>query len=166
MRVGWGGWLWAATAPGARDTAEDERCPAFWWGLLLGLPLAVLVWLWWRMQCGESASSAPLPEKRPIDLTDLPAAPPPTSPAPASADDLRRIEGIGPKVAALLRDAGIQTYAQLAASEQQHLAQILVAAGLHFIDPGTWPEQAALAVQGDWAALDVLQGALKGGRRV
>jgi beta-lactam-binding protein with PASTA domain/predicted flap endonuclease-1-like 5' DNA nuclease len=81
-------------------------------------------------------------------------------------DDLKRIEGIGPKISEVLRDAGIVTFTQLAAAGAQHLGKILEQAGLPFTDPATWPEQAKLAAAGDWQALDALQKKLKGGRRV
>ena len=86
----------------------------------------------------------------------------------AGADDLQKIEGIGPKVANLLHAAGINTFAQLASTPVAKLKEILHNAGSHFamMDPGTWPEQSALAAKGDWAALDKLEDELKGGRRV
>jgi large subunit ribosomal protein L17 len=81
-------------------------------------------------------------------------------------DDLCRIAGIGPKVAALLNTAGVSTFAELAAATPAHLREALQASGLRFMDPDTWPQQAKLADQGDWQALASLQAALKGGRRV
>jgi predicted flap endonuclease-1-like 5' DNA nuclease len=80
-------------------------------------------------------------------------------------DDLKRIEGIGPKISALLQEAGITTFAQLAVAEVSRLQQIVRDAHLEMIDPGTWPEQARLAADGRWDALQVLQDELKGGRR-
>jgi predicted flap endonuclease-1-like 5' DNA nuclease len=87
--------------------------------------------------------------------------------APAKPDDLKRIEGIGPKIAKLLNEAGITTFAQLAQTDVETLRQILAKAGRRFAlaSPETWPEQAALAAQGDWEALAQLQDSLKGGRR-
>ncbi len=87
--------------------------------------------------------------------------------APAKPDDLKRIEGIGPKIAELLNEAGITTFAQLAATDVETLRQILVKAGRRFAlaSPETWPEQAALAARGEWEALAQLQDSLKGGRR-
>ncbi len=87
--------------------------------------------------------------------------------APAVPDDLQVIEGIGPKIAALLQSKGITTLAQLAASEASQLEQILVEANLRRLsNPATWPEQAKLAASGDWDGLKTLQASLKGGRRV
>ncbi|MCO6450875.1 MAG: DUF4332 domain-containing protein, partial [Caldilineales bacterium] len=82
-------------------------------------------------------------------------------------DDLRVIEGIGPKIASVLNDAGIFTFAALAASDPETLRQILDDAGISRIsDPTTWPDQAKFAVARDWDGLDGLQSSLKGGRKV
>lgn len=85
----------------------------------------------------------------------------------AAADDLVKIEGIGPKIAALLVKEGIRTFAAVAATDPARLKDILTAAGPRFAvhDPGTWPEQAALAASGDWDAFDRLTAELKGGKR-
>ena len=81
-------------------------------------------------------------------------------------DNLRKIEGIGPKMNRILNEAGIETFAQLAAKTADELREILDAGGASKInDPTTWPEQAALAADGDWDGLEKLQGELKGGRR-
>jgi predicted flap endonuclease-1-like 5' DNA nuclease len=82
-------------------------------------------------------------------------------------DDLQTIEGIGPKIAGVLQAAGITTFTQLAQADVNHLREILTEAGISRIsDPGTWPEQAKLAADGDWQALEALQDQLKGGRLV
>jgi|GEM_PF-3479437 len=85
--------------------------------------------------------------------------------APPRPDDLKVIEGIGPKVARLLNEAGIFTFAQLAEADPVHLKQILEAAKLQMMDPASWPDQARLAAAGDWEALKQMQESLKGGRR-
>lgn len=83
------------------------------------------------------------------------------------ADDLTRIEGIGPKMAQVLGEAGITTFAQLADASPAQLREILNAAGNRYrmIDPTTWPQQAALAAAGDWAGFNALTAQLKGGRK-
>ncbi len=65
-------------------------------------------------------------------------------------DDLRVIEGIGPKISDILNENGIYTYAQLAGTDVDHLHSILADAGSRFrlADPTTWPQQ-ALAAGGD-----------------
>jgi ribosomal protein L30 len=85
---------------------------------------------------------------------------------PAQADDLELIEGIGPKIAAVLKAAGIVTFADLAAADTSRLADILQQEpNLRLADPGSWPEQAALAAAGRWDEFKVLTEQLKGGRR-
>lgn len=121
---------------------------------------------------GEAAEPAtPLPaEPAPTVAPDAPPPQPvalPSAPAPpVEPDNLRRIEGIGPKVAGILQANGIATFAQLADAGVERLQEILSAEGLKFIKPDTWPEQADLAAKGDWNGLEQLQSQLKGGRRI
>ena len=83
------------------------------------------------------------------------------------ADDLTKIEGVGPKIAELLKKAGIVTFADLSIAKADRLKGILEAAGKRYQmhDPATWAQQAALAAKADWAKLEKLQGELKGGKR-
>ncbi len=82
------------------------------------------------------------------------------------ADDLKKVEGIGPKIEGLLNADGIRTFAKLAATNPQHIAGLLSAAGPRFQihNPETWPQQAALARDGKWDELKALQKGLVGGR--
>jgi predicted flap endonuclease-1-like 5' DNA nuclease len=102
----------------------------------------------------------------PVDvIIEEPAA---IAPLPGAADDLKLIEGIGPKIASVLQEAGIGTFAQLAAADPDRLRGILREADprlLRLADPATWPEQARLAAAGEWDALTELQGRLRGGRQ-
>lgn len=87
---------------------------------------------------------------------------------PPAPDDLKRIDGIGPKIAGVLQEGGISTYAQLAGADPDELRQILEQSDprlLRIANPTTWPEQAALAADDDWDGLAALQGTLKAGRR-
>ncbi|MEM7572568.1 MAG: methyltransferase domain-containing protein [Bacteroidota bacterium] len=63
----------------------------------------------------------------------------------AKADDLKKITGIGPKMAAILQTEGISTFAQLAAADQLRLSAILAKAGPRFksVDLKVWQKQAA-----------------------
>lgn len=81
-------------------------------------------------------------------------------------DDLKIVEGIGPKIAELFHKEGIKTWQQLADTSIDRLREILDAAGPNFQihDPGTWPAQARLAEQGKWEELKQLQDDLKGGK--
>lgn len=85
----------------------------------------------------------------------------------ATADDLKKIEGVGPKIADLLKADGIQTFADLAKAKQPKLQAVLEAAGPRYKmhNPSTWPEQAKLAANGKWDELNKLQDELKGGKR-
>lgn len=83
-------------------------------------------------------------------------------------EDLKRIEGIGPKISQVLQDAGILTFIQLAESRPEQLVQILQEEDprlARLADPRTWPEQAVLAAAGAWDALEELQEELTAGRR-
>lgn len=97
---------------------------------------------------------------RPTTTTQQHAATAPQPAAKASLpDDLTKIEGIGPKIAALLASAEIRTFADLAASSPKKLQAILTRAGPHYRmhDPVPWLGQAELAAQGNWDQLDDLQ---------
>ena len=87
--------------------------------------------------------------------------------APAAPDELRKIEGIGPKIAEILNEHGILTFEQLAKTKVARLEEILEEAGPRFrmAVPETWPEQAALAAVEDWEGLKLFQDELVGGKR-
>jgi len=86
-----------------------------------------------------------------------------TTPTP---DDLKLIEGIGPKIASILNTRGIYTFAQLACVEPDELRKMMQDAGLRLAAPDTWPAQAQLAADGKLDELKALQDHLKGGRKV
>jgi large subunit ribosomal protein L27 len=81
-------------------------------------------------------------------------------------NDLKLIEGIGPKIEELLHNAGITTWAQLAAASADAIRAILDEGGSKFSmhDPATWPKQSQLAADGQWEALETYQDELKGGK--
>lgn len=81
-------------------------------------------------------------------------------------DDLKAIEGIGPKIEVLLQNAGIKTWDDLSEAKLETLKNILKEAGDRFklADPTTWAEQAELAAEGRWNELQILQDKLNGGR--
>ncbi|HSJ53090.1 MAG TPA: solute carrier family 23 protein [Anaerolineae bacterium] len=89
---------------------------------------------------------------------------PPRTRESAEPDDLKRIEGIGLKVASILQTAGINSYAQLASTDVSKLKKILKDAGLPMVQPSSWPAQARLAAEGDWSALEAMQAEMLGGR--
>jgi predicted flap endonuclease-1-like 5' DNA nuclease len=146
--------------------------------------LLYVLWLLWKRDEGEMATPAieigpdPEPEAEPAPVStkaeeiELPvqvveeeAEEETEPPAP---DDLKVIEGIGPKIAGVLQAAGITTYARLADCSVADIQQILEAEDprlLRLAKPDHWPEQAALAAGGEWDALGALQGELKAGRK-
>ncbi len=81
-------------------------------------------------------------------------------------DDLKAIEGIGPKIASLLNNAGVNTWKQLADCSVEKIQKILDNAGKRYAlaDPGTWPKQAAMADEGKWDELQEYQDFLQGGK--
>ncbi len=83
-------------------------------------------------------------------------------------DDLQMVEGIGPKIDALLKEHGIHTFAQLSRADIPTISKILDAGGPRFklANPGSWAEQAGLAASGKWHELKKLQDELVAGVRM
>ncbi len=81
-------------------------------------------------------------------------------------DNLKKIEGIGPKIESILNDAGITTFTNIKNSSRDEIKLILDAAGPRYRmhEPKSWPEQAELAEKGAWDELSELQDRLIGGR--
>jgi predicted flap endonuclease-1-like 5' DNA nuclease len=82
-------------------------------------------------------------------------------------DDLKLIEGIGPKIEELLNNEGIYKYEQLATTNVDMIRAILDKAGSRFRmhDPQSWASQADIADKGDWVKLKEFQEYLIGGRQ-
>ena len=135
--------------------------------VLLPLGAAAVALWWWLRRSPQPEKTKTIQAKAPVPSAVRPAAEPKPAPKPVPppADDLRRIEGIGPKIAATLRAAGITAYAQLAETAVGRLEEILREGGIRIAFPDTWPEQAALAAADDWEGLAALQSTLKAGRR-
>lgn len=81
-------------------------------------------------------------------------------------DDLKVVEGIGPKITELLGAGGIQTFKQLAEAEVSRIKELLSHGGPRFsmADPSSWPAQAKLAAEGRWDDLNAFQAKLRAGR--
>jgi predicted flap endonuclease-1-like 5' DNA nuclease len=139
----------------------------FWWGITFGVLWVVMVWWWLEKQSKQPGDTRIM--VKPLILPDEePAVPVRVKKprAPKKPDDLKVIEGMGPRSAQALAEAGISTFKKLASMEPDAIQAILRAAGVRVPYPGTWPEQAALAATGSWEVLEALQRTLKGGRRV
>ncbi len=81
-------------------------------------------------------------------------------------DDLRAIEGIGPKIAGIFEEAGIKSWEDLAKAAVDRLNQILEDAGPRYNvhDPTTWPTQAGMLVNEQFEEFEAYQDRLKGGK--
>lgn len=112
----------------------------------------------------SKAKAKKSPEKRAVTAKAAPrsAAPSPKASAP---QDLKVIEGVGPKLESILKDAGITTYEAIAKTPVAELKEVIQAAGPRYksYDPSSWAEQALLADAGKMDALEALQSQLKGG---
>lgn len=69
--------------------------------------------------------------------------------------NLQIIEGIGPKMEALLKENGIKNWSDLAAKSLGELRAVLDKYGGRYsiVNPSTWPKQASLAKKQKWQAL-------------
>ncbi len=142
---------------------------------------------------GAAESKAPAKAKAPAKGAVKPAAAKATAKAPAKgkkaaaakkpaapkkdtatkgtaakkADDLKTIEGVGPKIATLLKAAGIKSFNDLAKAPKSKLDSVIAEAGSRFTlaKTDTWQEQAKLAAAGKHDELAKLQKELKGGTR-
>ena len=99
-------------------------------------------------------------------VQDAPAAAPTPSRAPTGGDDLTMIEGIGPKIADVLRSSGLASFTMLSVTSPDRIRDLLAEEGGSFVnhDPTTWPDQAQLAANGEWDKLRAWQDVLVGGR--
>lgn len=166
---------------------QEQQAGMPWWIwfvlIVLVIFLFALLWRWLGLSKGgeqpATPVAAPIIESRPVVATPAVAAVPAVESAPAAEpvdestliakktkfDDLTLIEGIGPKIASVLQDTGINTFAQLAVTDLATLEATLKTAGLRLADPASWAEQAQLAADGKLDELKALQDSLKGGRR-
>jgi predicted flap endonuclease-1-like 5' DNA nuclease len=73
----------------------------------------------------------------------------------AEPDDLVILDGVGPKIDATLKAAGIRTFAQMAAMTPEELRAVISGAGVSAVGSSieTWPQQARLAAAGDYPGL-------------
>lgn len=156
----------------------------FWWflaGILLG-------WLLNRCLCKCSSKTTqqvthtPTPSPPPTKAAEMPVAKATPKAATTTtaidlaaakkagftiknANDLTIVEGIGPKINELFHNAGIKTFAQLAAATVPQMRKILDDGGSRFriANPSTWAQQAALAAENKWIELKKLQEKLSAG---
>jgi large subunit ribosomal protein L4 len=120
----------------------------------------------------QAVKAAPVEAPKPVAKVEAPKveavkAAPVEAPAAASTpDDLKKIEGIGPKINDALIAAGIDTFAKLEKASEESLKAALETAGLRFAPSlGTWAEQSGFLVRGDEAGFKALTDSLTAGRK-
>jgi len=118
----------------------------------------------------EEATKEEAPKKEAKVKEDAPKEEAPKEKAPkkaatAKADDLTKIEGIGPKAAEAIVNAGIDSYAKLAKAKADKIKEIITEASsrMAHLDPTSWPKQAKMAADGKWDELKEWQDNTKGG---
>ncbi len=123
-------------------------------------------------QSGSSASTAKKRTRRAgkkVEAETVSSSPAPKAKAVVApkADDLTKIEGVGPKIAEVLIAAGLNSFAAVAASTPEQIKEILDNAEGNFAvhDPSTWTKQAEMAAAGQWDELKVWQDELDGGKQ-
>jgi predicted flap endonuclease-1-like 5' DNA nuclease len=81
-------------------------------------------------------------------------------------NDLKIVEGIGPKIEILYHNAGITTWQQLSQTPTEKSQSILDGGGESYAihNPSTWARQALLAYEGKWQELKDWQDSLLGGK--
>lgn len=110
---------------------------------------------------GKKEADSPKPKKEAKPKTK--SAPKP--PKPVKPDDLKVVEGIGPKMEKALNAAGILTFAQLAAASDERIRAAIEAGGMRFAPSvPTWAKQADYAAKGDMDGLKAYQASLTAGR--
>jgi predicted flap endonuclease-1-like 5' DNA nuclease len=138
-------------APGIfRDVLEEGAAPAARNQALIDAPRGVEI-----IEGDLSAmANAQVTGASPLGADDeagpIPA-PAPTPAAAGQADDLTRIKGLGPKLAALLGEFGVTTYAQIAAWSPEEVERIDAKLGRFAgrITRDQWVEQARFLAAGD-----------------
>ncbi len=116
------------------------------------------------------AEKQPEPAKKPKEVAEVAVAvkeeakkeEAPKAEKSAAADDLTKVEGIGPKAAEALTTAGLETYAK---ASPDAIKEILTEASsrMAHLDPESWPKQAGMAAEGKWDELNEWQEKAKGG---
>lgn len=78
-------------------------------------------------------------------------------------DDLTKIDGIGKKLAQVLNEQGIRSFADLASQKASELKELLIAVNPRYkmYSTTSWSQQARMAAKADWKGLRKLQKQLK-----
>lgn len=146
-------------APGIfRDVLEEGAAPAARNQALIDAPRGVEInqGELSAMANAQATAAAPLGTDEEAGPVIAPSPTPAPAPAPApvaagAADDLTRIKGLGPKLAALLGEFGVTSFAQIAAWSPEEIERIDAKLGRFSgrIVRDQWVEQAKLLATGD-----------------
>lgn len=115
----------------------------------------------------EAVENFNAPETTEVKTEEAPAEPAKAADF-AAKDDLKTVEGIGPKIEEILYAAGIHTFSALENTTVEKLKTTLAEAGGRYKshNPSTWPKQAGMAAAGKWDELKKWQDELDGGKEV
>ncbi len=119
-----------------------------------------------KEESAEAKPVAPKKEKEAEAIAEEPAKKEaPKKAKKEAADDLTKVEGIGPKIAEVFQSAGITSFADLAGKKEAELKEILAEAGSRYAskNPASWPKQAKMAADGKWDELKEWQDNTKAG---
>ncbi len=97
---------------------KEKYTSNFLIGLLAGVFVAAIIWYWQKSTAADEGALELLDRMADMERQMRSAA-------PAMPDDLQQVHGIGPVFDGRLRQAGIETFAQLAALSPEKLADIL-----------------------------------------
>ncbi len=120
----------------------------------------------------EAKEAKPAPEKETVvaeketAVAEEPKKEAPKKEEAATTDiDLTIIEGIGPKTAEALLNAGLNSFEILSGADPERIKEILTEASsrLAHLDPGSWPKQAKMVAEGKMEELKEWQESVKGG---
>ena len=116
-----------------------------------------------------SSSAAPLSVSSPTNPEEPTLNPATQILGDLRDDDFKIIEGIGPKIEMILKQAEIKTWQVLSQMTPDEIQEILIETGgerykMH--DPTTWPSQAKLASESRWEELKAYQNDLFGGKKL
>jgi predicted flap endonuclease-1-like 5' DNA nuclease len=119
------------------------------------------------METADAAPAAETREKKPRrsreEIAAQKTAEAEAQQAALKGDDFKIIEGVGPKVTALLHENGIATFQDLANKSYEELKALMMAHRQYLAKPHNWAQQAQLAADGKMEELEALKATLKGG---
>lgn len=103
---------------------------------------------------GGAIAAASLASTEPVMVFDAAAAKAAMGKT-VKQDDLKIVEGIGPKISGMFIDAGISTWKALADAEVSDCQKVLDGGGDRYKvhDPASWPMQARMCYEGKWKEL-------------